>query len=211
MRRIGAIGAALTLLVMGSAVIAQDNAADLARLTEVLRLGRGSVVADVGAGPEALITIPMAAAVGPSGKVYATDLRDMLAKLREAIQKAAARNVEVIEGQPSSSNLPPECCDAIVVRNVYHHFADPATMNASLWASLKRGGRLAVIDFRPSGREAISPADRAEGDHHGVSPESVTKELLAAGFQLVTSEDRPGADKWFLVVVERPSQATPTK
>jgi ubiquinone/menaquinone biosynthesis C-methylase UbiE len=204
MRSIRGIGAAVTLLVGVSAAVAQNDAADLKRLTEVLQVSPGSVVADVGAGPQALLTIPMATVVGPSGKVYATDVGDMLGKLRETVQKAGAQNVEVVEGHPSNSNLPPECCDGIFIRNVYHHFADPAAMNASLWASLKRGGRLAIIDFRPRGREAISPADRDEGDQHGVSPESVTKELLTAGFQLITSEDRSDADKWFLVVVEKP-------
>jgi ubiquinone/menaquinone biosynthesis C-methylase UbiE len=201
-RIIRAIGA-VTLLLGVSASVAQNNAADLTRLTEVLQIRPGSVVADVGAGPEALLTIPMATAVGASGKVYATDIGDMLAKLRETVQKAGAQNVEIIEGQSSRTNLPTDCCDGIFIRNVYHHFADPAAMNASLFASLKRGGRLAVIDFRPRGREADSPADRDEGDRHGVRPESVAKELQAAGFQLVTIEDRPNADKWFLVVVEK--------
>jgi ubiquinone/menaquinone biosynthesis C-methylase UbiE len=204
MRMIRGLGAAVTLLVGVSVAVAKDDAADLTRLTEVLQVGPGSVVADVGAGPGALLTIPMATAVGPSGKVIATDIGDMFAKLRETVQKAGARNVEVIEGQPSNSNLPPECCDGIFIRNVYHHFADPAAMNTSLWASLKPGGRLAIIDFRPRGPEAISPADRDEGDQHGVSPESVTTELLAAAFQLIMSEDRSDADRWFLVVVEKP-------
>lgn len=204
MRKIRGISTAVMLLAGASAAGAQNDAADHARLSEVLRLGPGSVVADIGAGPEALLTIRMATTVGPSGKVYATDIGDMLPKLRDSVWKAGLQNVEIIEGHWSSTNLPPECCEGIFIRNVYHHFADPAAMNASLWRSLKSGGRLAIIDFRPRGREARSPGDRDEGDQHGVSRESVTRELLQVGFELVSSEDH--ADTWFLVVVEKPAR-----
>ena len=191
----------IATLVTSSVIHAQDNAADAARLFEVLRVAPGQVLADIGAGPEALLTIPMARAVGPAGKIYATDVAEMLGRVRETIEKSGLTNVEVIEGQPSATNLPPECCEAMFIRNVYHHFADPSAMNASLWRSLRPGGRLAVIDFRPRGSEAASPADRDDGDQHGVNPGTVSKELVQAGFTLISSEDRP--DRWFIVVVEK--------
>ena len=204
MRTIRGLGAIVMLVAGVSAALAQNDAADHARLTEVLHVGPGSVVADVGAGPEALLTIRMASTVGPSGKVYATDIGDMLPKLRESVRRAGVQNVEVIEGQSSSTNLPAECCEGIFIRNVYHHFADPAAMNASLWKSLKPGGRLAIIDFRPRGREASSPGDRDEGDRHGVGRETVTRELLQVGFELITSDDR--SNTWFVVVVAKPAK-----
>jgi ubiquinone/menaquinone biosynthesis C-methylase UbiE len=188
-------------LMAGSVIEAQDNAADAARLVEVLRVAPGQMLADIGAGPEALLTMPMAKAVGPAGKVYATDLGEQLGRLRQTIAKAGVTNVDVIEGQPAATNLPAECCHAIYIRNVYHHFADPPAMNASLWRSVKAGGRIAVIDFRPRGSEAALPADRDEGDQHGVNPETVSRELVQAGFMLISSEDRP--DRWFIVVVEK--------
>jgi ubiquinone/menaquinone biosynthesis C-methylase UbiE len=193
--------ASFAVVFCGLFARAQDNTADAARLVEVLRVSPGQVLADVGAGPQALLTIPMAKAVGDAGKVFATDVGQMLGRLRETIKKSGATNVEIIEGQPADANLPPECCDAIFIRNVYHHFADPPAMNASLWRSLKPGGRLAVIDFRPVGTEAASPAGRDGGDQHGVLPETVSRELIQADFTLISSEDRP--DRWFMVVVEK--------
>jgi ubiquinone/menaquinone biosynthesis C-methylase UbiE len=181
--------------------IGQDNAADAARLIEVLRVSPGQVLADIGAGSDALLTIPMAKAVGSSGKVYATDVGQILLRVRQTIEKSGVTNVEVLGGGASATNLPSECCDNIFIRNVYHHCADPPAMNASLWRSIKPGGRLAVIDFRPVGSEAASPAQRDGGDQHGVNPETVSQELQQAGFTLVSSEDRP--DRWFIVVVEK--------
>jgi ubiquinone/menaquinone biosynthesis C-methylase UbiE len=191
----------LAALVISSAVRGQDNAADAVRLVDVLRVAPGQVLADIGAGPEALLTISMAKAVGPAGKVYATDLGEQLERLRQTIAKAGIANVDVIEGHPSATNLPAECCHAIYIRNVYHHFADPPAMNVSLWRSVKPGGRIAVLDFRPRGSEAASPADRDDGDQHGVTPETVSRELVQAGFTLISAEDRP--DRWFIVVVEK--------
>ena len=63
-------------------------------------------------------------------------------------------------GAADRTNLPDGACDAIFMRNVYHHFAAPGPMSASLAAALKPGGRVAVVDFRPPGAEAPMPADR---------------------------------------------------
>ena len=164
---------------------------DTARLVEVLRVTPGQVLADIGAGPEALLTIPMAEAVGPSGKVYATDMSQMLGRVRETIEKSGLKNIELLEGQPSATNLPPGCCDGIFIRNVYHHLADPPAMNASVWRSLKPGGRLAVIDFRPEGSEAASPAGRDSGDQHGVLPET-SRELTPNRFYPGLVRGSPG-------------------
>jgi len=194
-------GIVLAVVFCSLSAQAQDNAADAARLIEMLRVTPGQVLADIGAGPEALLTVPMAKVGGDSGKVFATDLGQMLSRLHDAVKKSGMTNVEIIEGQPASTNLSPECCDGIFIRNVYHHFADPPAMNASLWRSLRAGGRLAVIDFRPVGTEAASPAGRDGGDQHGVLPETVARELVQAGFTLISSEDRP--DRWFIVVVEK--------
>ena len=111
-------------------------------------------------------------------------------------------NVQILVGEPSRTNLPPECCDAIFVRYLYHHFADPPAMNASLRQALRPGGVLAIIEFAPNGREAPTPADRAGGDTHGVGAESVARELQQAGFELITSERQPG--RTVRVVVRKP-------
>ena len=90
------------------------------------------------------------------------------------------------------------------MRNVYHHFADPAAMNASIVKALKPGGRIAVVDFVPSRNrpEAARPADRAHNDSHGVSATSVGRELREAGLEVVRTQ--PGTDTWFMVVAAKP-------
>jgi ubiquinone/menaquinone biosynthesis C-methylase UbiE len=196
----------VSVLLLVTASAQQDEvAADTVRLIEALKAGPGSVVADIGAGPEALVAIPMARHVGPSGRVYATDLgQKSVQLLTETIKKSGLNNVEIIEGAGSATNLPDRCCDGIFIRFVYHHFGDPPVMNASLRKALKPGGRLAVMDFLPRGAEAADPGGRGAGDQHGVTPETVAKELLAAGFELVSADPRSAKRDVFLVVVQNP-------
>lgn len=183
--------------------LAQDDAADAARLMKALEIKAGLSVAEIGAGAGAL-TLAMAREVGASGHIYSTELGDdRVQKLQEAVTRANVPRVNVLTGAPAATNLPEGCCDAVFMRVVYHHFADPPAMNASLLRSLRPGGRLAVIDFLPRRGEAEMPEDRDEGDHHGVTPDTVVRELKEAGFEIVSTE--PPKDRNFMVVARKPS------
>ena len=202
----------LALLVAGVAGMAafadtakaqDDFASDAARLVTALKLHAGQTVADIGAGG-GQVTVALAREVGPSGHVYATELdTDRLRDIRQATESAGLDNVSVIEAHATRTNLPERCCDALVLRRVYHHFDDPPLMNASMRQSLKPGGLLAIIDFEPDSAESADPDQRDTGDQHGVTSATVLRELRQAGFEEVAVEEgtRPGR---FMVVVRRP-------
>src|SRR5688500_1508780 len=87
---------------------------EMPRLRQALALETGKVVADVGAGKGGL-TFALAEEVGPKGHVFSTDIEPV--RLRALREAAASRgNVTVVEGQASETGLPPNCCDAIVLR-----------------------------------------------------------------------------------------------
>jgi ubiquinone/menaquinone biosynthesis C-methylase UbiE len=170
-------------------------------LVKSLDIHPGSAVGEIGAG-DGEMSVLMAREVGDSGHVFSNDLSETQRRtIAENVKKAGAGNVTIVAGADKTANFPAHCCDAIFMRNVYHHFHDPATMNASIAASLKPGGRIAVIDFvPPPGQESADPAHRGDEGHHGVTPETVERELKAAGFEIV-SRNAPGQDKdWFMVV-----------
>ena len=175
-----------TLLLAGIPPLAAHqearDAADAAKLIEVLEIRAGATVADIGAGGGALVP-PMSRQLGPSGRLYATDVNaDRLADIRKLVASQSLPNVTVVQGADAQTNLPDACCDAIFMRLVYHHFGDPPAMNASLLRSLKPGGRIAILDFAPKTKASAPPGKRGEGDSHGVMPATVIEELKAAGF-----------------------------
>jgi precorrin-6B methylase 2 len=152
---------------------------ELPRLVEVLELKPGMTVADVGAGFGAW-TMRLSRWLGPAGRVYATDVgAAQLAALRETVQRDGLTNVTVIEGGSSTTNLPALCCDAILIRDVYHHLTQPDDIVRSIAASLKPGGRLAVIDFPPRPNSEVPSGVPANRGGHGVPPEVVQREGAA--------------------------------
>jgi ubiquinone/menaquinone biosynthesis C-methylase UbiE len=185
---------------------AQQDVADAERLIKVLEIRAGSTVGEIGAGGGEL-SIAMARAAGESGRVFSNELNpDRLKALVKKLEDAGVTNATPVEGRPAETNFPAACCDAIFMRNVYHHFEDPAAMNASLFKSLKPGGRLAVIDFTPPGTEATTPAGRSADNFHGVLAPTVARELKAAGFEVLSAE---ATRRTVTVIARRPLEPCP--
>jgi SAM-dependent methyltransferase len=121
-------------------------------------------------------------------------------------------NVNVIEAAVSSTNLPMLSCDAIVIRDAYHHFTAPEAIIKGLAASLKPGGRLAVIDFSPRPDSDVPTGVPANRGGHGAPPEVVEREVRAAWTHIRTIAPWWPASlpaSLYLVLFRRPSQSAP--
>jgi ubiquinone/menaquinone biosynthesis C-methylase UbiE len=188
----------LALLVTVPVVAAaQQSGISAERILKAAGVQEGSTVCEVGAG-EGELSVSAARRVGPSGRVYASELGEArVKKLQGKIGESGLANIRVVAGDALGTNFPDGACDAVLIQDVYHHLTDPAAMNRSVAAAVKAGGRVAIIDFTPPGREAERPADRAKDGMHGVSPETVAREMKEAGFEPVLSE---AGKRWFLVV-----------
>ena len=180
-----------------------DPETEVASLIDLLQLKPGMTVAEVGAG-EGKMTVILARRLGPESRVLSTELEgDKLDRIRKAVSRAKIENVKVIGADALNTRLPEQCCDAIFLRRVYHHFTEPALLNAGLFEALKPGGRIAVIDFtarvwlpKPGG----IPEDRSG---HGLQPEIVIAELTAAGFDVERRiDDWPGRN--YCVLARKP-------
>ena len=176
------------------------------RLAALLNWRPGSVVAEIGAG-DGELTALAADRVGPSGRVYTTELNsEKLKHLKELAAKTG--NITALKAAVAATNLPPDCCDSIFMRTVYHHFTKPAEIDASLFQSLRPGGRLAVIDREPPPGSSVPEGVPGNRGGHGMPQKLLITELTAAGFQLeAVHDDWPGRSevyKTYCVVFRKP-------
>ncbi|MEO5819433.1 MAG: methyltransferase domain-containing protein [Vicinamibacteraceae bacterium] len=172
------------------------------RIFDALALRSGATVCEIGAG-DGELSLAASDRVGGQGHVYTSELGEERVKALQAKVAAASRaHIQVVAGATDRTNFPDGACDALFMRNVYHHIRAPGPMSASLSAALKPGGRLAVVDFTPPGAEASTPAERASDGTHGVTPDSVRRELADAGLLLERTE--AGSGRWFMVVATKP-------
>lgn len=181
---------------------------EIPMLARVLELRPGMTVADVGAGFGAW-TVTLAKWLGPSGHVYSTDIgAPQLAAIREAVGRERLENVVVVEGSARSANLPDGCCDAVFMRDVYHHLTEPDQINRSVVAAMKPGARLAVIDFEPESGSKVPAGVPVNRGGHGISPNLVISEAAAAGLSHVQTMQvwppgNSGATSYYLVLFRK--------
>jgi len=143
-----------------------------------LKIGAGQTVADIGAG-SGYYTVRLAEAVGPTGRVFATDIQpEMLALLRKRLagRNDGGRNVQLVQGTPTESKLPDGAIDLALMVDVYHELAEPQVFLRSLKRALKNDGRLVLIEFR---KESEWVPIREE---HKMSVRDARIELEAEGF-----------------------------
>jgi len=152
----------------------------------LLQLRPGDVVADVGAG-SGYMTVRLARAVGPTGRVLAVDIQpEMIERLTDRVHREMLTNVTAVLGAADDPKLPPGSVDLELMVDVYHELASPQRMLQHLRAALKPGGRLVLLEYR---KEDPSIPIREE---HKMSVADAKAEIEPEGFTLVEiKEDLP--------------------
>jgi ubiquinone/menaquinone biosynthesis C-methylase UbiE len=112
-----------------------------------LGLRPGHVIADLGAGP-GYFTARLARRVGRRGRVFAVDVEpEILTVLRDRVAAGQPATITPVLGLPDDPLLPEASCDRVLSVNAYHHYPDGPAALRRMARLLRRGGRLALLDF----------------------------------------------------------------
>lgn len=152
----------------------------------------GATALDIGAGT-GFWTAPLAALVGPSGKVIATDVEPvMLEELHSLVQTEGIRNVEVVEATELAMPLPDDLADVAVLGFMLHEPSDPGVFLQEVSRVLKPDGRMLVVDWHKRQTESGPPLQ------HRLSEDDTRDLLRNAGFTAETLA-APNPDVYILV------------
>jgi ubiquinone/menaquinone biosynthesis C-methylase UbiE len=150
---------------------------------DILKIQKGAVVADVGAG-SGFLTERLAKRVGPTGKVFANDVQpQMLDMLRRRLERRRIANVELVQGTIDDPRLPKDALDLELLVDVYHEFSQPQPMLRRLREALKPNGRLVLLEYR---KEDPSIPIRFE---HKMTVAEAKLEVEAEGFTLAKVDE----------------------
>jgi ubiquinone/menaquinone biosynthesis C-methylase UbiE len=148
-----------------------------------LQVPDGGVVADLGAGT-GYFTMHLARAVGPDGLVFAVDIEpDLVEHIAERVGEAGLGNVRPVLAERDHPELAEWSTDLIFVCDTWHHIDDRVVYLGKLERILRKGGRVAVVDFREGDLPVGPPAG------HKLSRDAVVAEFEKAGWSLADESD----------------------
>ncbi len=166
-----------------------------------LDLQPGMIVADVGAGT-GYFALPIARVVGETGRVYAVDFQtEMLAMIgKKLLEPNAPANVSLVHGTAKHTTLPASCADLVFLANVWHEVDDHALVLKEGARTLRRNGRLAVLDWRADVQHPPGPPFE-----HRIPAKTVVGTLDSNGWNV---ERCGNVGKYSYLIVATRGQAT---
>lgn len=170
------------------------------RIVEAAGVTPGMAVADVGAGT-GFFALMFAERVGPAGRVYAVDISEAFVEhIRKLAAERGLTQIETVLCPEDSVNLPPASVDLVFICDTYHHFEFPRQTMATVFAALRPGGRVVVVDFKRQpgvSRQWVL-------DHVRAGAGRVTAEIVGDGFEYVGLIDTPYLQENYIAVFRKP-------
>ncbi|EAQ41655.1 class I SAM-dependent methyltransferase [Polaribacter sp. MED152] len=155
----------------------REKEENTSKLIKNMNIKSTDIIADIGAGSgyHAFKMAPLC----KSGYVYAVDIQpEMLNAILKNPKFEKYTNIELVEGDEKSVNLPKNTFDKVLMVDVYHEFSYPKEMILSIRKALKENGKIYLIEYRMEDKSV--PIKKL----HKMSEKQAVKELQAAGFKL---------------------------
>jgi ubiquinone/menaquinone biosynthesis C-methylase UbiE len=138
----------------------------------------GMSVADVGCGP-GFFTLPAAALVGPSGRIYALDITpEMLLAVQEKARGAGLGNIEAVLSEESAIPLPDAVAQFALVAFVLHEAVRPDVFLGEVVRLLAPGGRVLLLEWKKEEMPMGPPIDDR------LTPQEAEGWLVRAGLRI---------------------------
>lgn len=169
-------------------------------LTNVRQLGiePGMTVADFGAGAGAY-TLPLAAAVGGRGQVYAVEIqKELLSRLEREVESRKIGNIGFVWGDfetVGGSKLDDASVDLVLLSNTLFQLAGLYQVSLEVKRVLKPDGRVAVIEWSDSFAGLGPKPDQV------VRPETVKQVFAEAGLNLI--KEFPAGDHHYGLIFKK--------
>ena len=160
----------------------REKEENTSKLIKNMNIQPTDIIADIGAGSgyHVFKMSPLA----NKGAVYAVDIQpEMLQAILRNNKYEINKNIELVQGNEKSVNLPKNTFDKVLLVDVYHEFNFPLEMILSIKKSLKTNGKIYLIEYRSE--DPLIPIKKI----HKMSEKQAIKEMKAAGFKLQKNID----------------------
>lgn len=167
-------------------------------IADILQLRPGATVADIWAG-NGRWSVDLARRLYPDGHVYViAGPDDPVHEIYANIAAAELDNLTVLEATVDKPLgwLQGDCCDALLVRNVYHDLPNRLDVARLLFTEIHPEGRIAIIDFPPDAPQA-QPG-------HGIARDVIEEEMASVGFKMTRDIRDWMEDSYCLVFAKSP-------
>lgn len=172
----------------------RDQKLQVNRVMDLLEIGPGKTVADIGAG-SGWFTVRAARRVTETGSVYAVDINPEATRYIDTrAQKEGLHNVKTVLSKSDDPQLPANKIDSVLLLKTYHEIDKPVTLLQNLRASLRPGAKVGIIDRN------------GNGENHGVARDIVVREASEAGYVVLSQYDfvkGDGMDYFLIFAVKR--------
>lgn len=172
----------------------RDQRLQINRVMDLLGIGPGKSVADIGAG-SGWFTVRAAKRVSPGGTVFAEDINPKaISYIDQRAQREHLSDVKTVLGTEDDPRLMPRSVDAVLMLKSYHEIAHPLELLNNLKPALRPGARVGVIDKKGNGAD------------HGLDPAVLIREMAESGFRVSGRYDFTKADgqDYFLIFTQQP-------
>ncbi len=156
-------------------------------LIELLDIGKGDAVADVGC-HEGYMTFKLAKHVGSHGLVYAVDLdQGKLDKLKARADENNIAQIRTVKGAENDPGLPENALDAVLILDTYHEMDAHADVLQHIKSALKKGGRLLICEPIADARKDLTRSEQER--RHELGLRFAIEDLKEAGFKILFQKE----------------------